>query len=285
MTIEVQIVADSVNSAGERITTMNWLYPRFIHAEVMTHRKFSRNASSSRAIPVKRMISDIWSDPATPVYWGANRAGMQAHAELSGWRKIACRVLWTLSSKLMCGASLAMHLLGLHKQIANRVTEPWQNINVLVTSTEWDNFFKLRCHPDAQPEIQALASQAKLRLSVSLPKPLKDGEWHLPYVSVIGQQKMSKFNAVQVSAARCCRVSYLNHGGLKSDLKEDQGLYNKLVSADPPHMSPVEHQARAMPGGQYANFSGWMSHRYYLENTPKSLLSTGGQGADNDEST
>lgn len=285
MPIEAQIVADSINSGGDRMTTMNWVYPRFIHAEVMTHRKFSRNASSSRAIPVKKMLADIWNDPAAPIYWGAKQPGMQARVELSGWRKAACKGLWNGSSKLMCGVSWLMDRLGLHKQIANRVTEPWQHINVLVTSTEWENFFKLRCHPDAQPEIQALANQAKLVLAVSMPQPLNEGEWHLPYVSTIGRRKMSKANAVQVSAARCCRVSYLNHGGLKSTVKEDQALYNRLVSADPPHMSPVEHQARAMPGGQYANLSGWMSHRYYLENAPKSPLSTGGQDADNNEST
>ncbi len=267
MTTEVKMVADSINSAGDRINTMSWMYPRFIHAEVMTHRVFSRNASSSRAIPVSKMLKAIWNDPATPVHWGANQAGMQARVELTGWRKAACQFIWRASSKLMCGASWLMSVIGLHKQIANRVTEPWQHISVLVTSTEWDNFFALRCHPDAQPEIQALAKQVEAVRHVSLPQPLGDGEWHLPYVSSIGRQRMDKKSAVEVSAARCCRVSYLNHGGSKSSLAEDHTLYAKLVKAVPPHMSPVEHQAQAAPGGQYANLTGWRSHRYTLEHT------------------
>src|ERR1700693_1578480 len=84
MTVSAKIVADSVGQAGQRITTMQLRYPKFIHGEFMTHRVFSRNASSSRAIPVERLIQDVIDDPAMPVFWGKNQKGMQAKEELTG---------------------------------------------------------------------------------------------------------------------------------------------------------------------------------------------------------
>ena len=173
MTIEVKVIADSINSGGERITTMQLKYPRFIHSEFLTHRSFSRNASSSRAIPVSKMLRAVWHEPATPVYWGSNKPGMQAGAELPPFRRLASKVLWKGSGRVMCGVVWILSKLGLHKQVANRLLEPWQHIHVVVTSTEWQNFFDLRCHPDAQPEFQELAKQMRLMRNISSPvKPV-----------------------------------------------------------------------------------------------------------------
>lgn len=279
MTIDVKVIADSINKGGDRITTMQLKYPRFIHSEFMTHRAFTRNASSSRAIPVIKMILAVWNDPAMPVYWGSNKPGMQAGDELSPFGRLAAKVLWKGSGKVMCVAAWIMSKLGLHKQVANRLLEPWQHIHVVVTSTEWENFFKLRCHPDAQPEFQALAKKMKAVLAVSRPQEVVHGDWHLPYINFFEKWSLNIEEAVQVSAARCCRVSYVNHDGHQSPLDKDLALYHSLVNADPPHMSPVEHQAAALPGHHYANFKGWASHRWMLEESVGYKLDHGPQNS------
>lgn len=269
MTISASIVADSVGPTWIRITTMSLVYPRFIHSEFMTHRIFSRNASSSRAIPIKRMLSQVWSDPATPVHWGANMPGMQAEEELSGFKKDLAKFLWKWTGRAVCVPVWLMSKLGLHKQVANRLLEPWQHIHVVVTATEWSNFFRLRCHHMAQPEIRELAESMLRLLSLSTPRQLIAGEWHLPYVDALELKRLSTEEAIKVSAARCCRVSYLNHGGVKPTKQEDFSLYDRLMKADPPHMSPIEHQAMAMSAnGDYANFHGWASHRFLVEREP-----------------
>ena len=267
MTIEAIVVADSESEHWDRITTLQLTYPRFIHSELMTHRVFSRNASSSRAIPIKKMLAAVWNKPATPISWGRNIPGMQARTELEGVRLAIAKGLWKWSGRVMCAAVWVMDRIGLHKQVANRLLEPWQHIHVVVTSTEWQNFFALRCHPDAQPEFQELACKIREAMAASKPVKRAAGEWHLPYVSTFDRETLPTKFAIQVSAARCCRVSYLNHGGDVSKIGEDFRLYDRLIKADPPHMSPVEHQARAAEWRtRYANFMGWRSHRWDLEN-------------------
>ena len=123
------------------------------------------------------------------------------------FRRLAAKVLWKGAGRVMCVAAWTMSKLGLHKQVANRLLEPWQHIHVVVTSTEWENFFKLRCHPDAQPEFQALARQMQMALAASRPQELSNGDWHLPYINFFERWRLSIEEAIQVSAARCCRVS------------------------------------------------------------------------------
>lgn len=255
--IEAKIIADSISEAGARITTMELRYPRFIHAEVLTHRQFSRNASSSRAIPVRKMLAQVWSDPAMPEHWGANQAGMQARSELAGVRRTAARWLWRAAGKAACGFTWLAMRLGLHKQVANRLLEPWQRISVVVTSTEWDNFFALRAHPDAQPEIRALAEQMRDAMAASTPRLLLTGQWHTPYF-LDGHSDSGL--GLKCSVARCARVSYLTHDGKKSDLRDDSALHDKLLGGNPPHLSPFEHQATPA-AGWHANFNGWRSLR------------------------
>ena len=133
--IEVKMIADSVSEFGVRICTLQLKYPRFIHSEFMTHRVFSRSASSSRAIPINKIISQVWNDPAMPVHWGANVSGMQAKKELKGWRLSLAKNIWVTASKFACIFAYLFSKIGLHKQIGNRILEPWQFINVIVTST------------------------------------------------------------------------------------------------------------------------------------------------------
>lgn len=282
MSIEVKIVADSKSVDGNRLTTFQLRYPRFIHAEVMTHRVFSRNASSSRAIPVKKMISQVWNDPAMPLHWGANQPGMQANTQLSGVKKAIARGLWKSAGKFACVIAYGMIKVGLHKQVANRILEPWQYIHVVLSATEFDNFFALRDHKDAQPEIQALARAMRVAMDGSAPEILYQGQWHLPYITpedMTAVKALGWGNAVlrKISAARCCRVSYLKHDGTQASVEEDLKLCDKLAASSPIHASPFEHQATpdisAYTNGvkgylnqhAHGNFVGWVQHRKLIE--------------------
>lgn len=271
MTTEVKVIADSYyinekTGKKHRITTFQLKYPRLIHSEFMTHRVFSRNASSSRAIPVMKLLKEIWNDPAMPVYWGENQSGMQAKAELSGWKRKAAEALWRGASKVACAFAYGMVKVGLHKQLANRVCEPWQHISVIVTATDWDNFFALRDHPDAQPEIRELAHKMRGAYYLSRPVYLADGQWHLPYVSDEEKVKLPLFLLKKLSAARCARVSYLTHDGLTPNIDKDIQLHDRLVASEPIHASPVEHQAT--PSGDdlyHKNFCGFIQYRESVE--------------------
>jgi len=266
MACSVKMLAHSVNPSGDQIATLQLRYWRAIHGEFMTHRVFSRNASSSRAIPVKTMLKQVWSDPAGPIHWGANQAGMQARKELTGFKKKLVKFLWfKVANRLMCGVAYLMMKAGLHKQVVNRILEPWQYINVVVTSTEWQNFLDLREHPDAQPEIAELAKAMRLVLERSRPAKLQVGEWHTPFAR-LDASGLELPDRLKVSVARSARTSYLTFDRKKSTLEDDRGLHSQLVEALPPHMSPTEHQAQAMADSSWnKNFKGWRQYRSFLE--------------------
>lgn len=260
MKITAKIVLQSVSPEGEVITTMQLCYPRFIHSELMTHRVFSRNAMSSRAIPIQKMIDQVRSSPAAPIHWGSNQPGMQAHAEVEN--KALAASLWMLAAVNAANVAERMMEMGLHKQVANRILEPFQWMNTIVTSTEWWNWDELRCHKDADPNIQALAEIMREARLAENPRRLRYGEWHLPYVSEL--ENLSLEDAKKASAARCARVSYLTHDGSKPALDKDLELFERLAGSHPRHSSPLEHQAT--PGeGFCGNFVGWNQHRKYLE--------------------
>jgi hypothetical protein len=264
--IEAKVVEDSIYEGGKRLVTMQLKYQRFIHAELMTHRVFSRNASSSRAIPVAKMLQQVYEEPAMPVEWGKNQPGMQSRELLSAEDTECAKSSWLAAAKMAAGAAEALMETGVHKQIANRLLEPFQWIHVVVTATEWDNFFALRDHPDAQPEIRELARAMKAAMVASTPRQLGDGEWHLPYVLQPERETLSLAEQIACSVARCARVSYLRHDHTMPTLINDVDLHDKLVLANPPHMSPTEHQATpTMDTGKEANLRGWMQYRRQIE--------------------
>lgn len=262
------VIAHSVNPAGVELVTWQLKYQRFFHAELMTHRVLSRNASSSRAIPVKTMLKQVWNDPAGPIHWGANQSGMQANKELTGVRLWLAKKLFYTAGKVMCMFAYGMTKIGLHKQVVNRILEPWQYIHVIVSTTETDNLFELRDHKDAQPEFQDLAKKMKASLEVSKPRKLITGDWHLPYIRD-GERYMSVDILKRVSAARTARVSYLTHDGKIPSILDDLKLYERLVGSAPIHASPTEHPAMALGGKQgktmHKNFRGWYQHRHEVE--------------------
>ena len=245
--IYAKVVEDSIaDSNGVRLTTMELNYPRFIHSEFMTHRVFSRNASSSRAIPVEKMLQQVEEDPASPIYWGENIPGMQAGQEIED--KELATAYWYDAA--WCAASSARDLqeLKLHKQVTNRLLEPFQFIKVVCTATEWDNFFDLRAHKAAQPEIHELATVMKSAMSASTPSLLMPGDWHTPYSD--GDK--------EVATARCARVSYKNHDKTDTDPAKDKQLHDMLKESG--HMSPFEHCATPMIN-DYDGFQEGETHR------------------------
>lgn len=252
--ITAQVVLDSVHK-GNRLTTFDLYYPRMIHAELMTHRVFSRNASSSRAIPVRRLIAQVEHAPYIPKTWGKNKAGMQAGEELGEGERASCEAIWRRGLVHALDTARRLSEAGVHKQHVNRVLEPYSYIHVLVTSNQFHNWFNLRCHEDAQPEIQTLASRMALAYLDSKPRELAQGEWHTPFVGDLNPHKLP------ISAARCARVSYANHDGSNPDVDKDIALAQRLLESG--HMSPFEHQARPLPPGymQKGNLLGWQQFR------------------------
>lgn len=264
MTIEAKVVLDSISPDGIRLTTMQLRYPKMIHGELMTHRVFSRNASSSRAIPVERYIEQIRADPAMPVAWGKNQKGMQAQETIEDKDAEEAKRLWLEGREFAAQIATRLAALGVHKQLANRVIEPWVHISVVVTSTEWENFYGLRDHKDAQPEMKFLAETALDAHRKSEPQIVDYGYWHLPYVD-IEKERLSGAQAAMASVARCARVSYLNHDGTNPDILKDMELHHKLKESG--HWSPFEHQAtplKIVEGNDdnwSGNFYGWKQYR------------------------
>jgi thymidylate synthase ThyX len=265
----------------------------------MTHRVFSRNAASSRAIPVKRMIDDIRQNCAMPIFWGKNQAGMQAKEELDDiikrreilvspvgnsldpytltvTDKHAAKHEWLAARDSAIKHAEKMMELGVHKQIANRIIEPFMHMTVIITGTEFENFFALRAHPDAQPEFQDLAYKMLDIYQSSEPNKLKEGEWHIPFGDKLDETRLTELYyqtaipheelKLRISVARCARVSYLNFEG-KDDYNKDIELSETLSSSG--HWSPFEHSAMALSTSEYSgNFKGWKQYRktFYEEN-------------------
>lgn len=264
MTISAKVIADSISRDGVRITTFELEYPRFIHAEFMTHRLFSRNAASSRAIPVNKAIELILSDTAMPIHWGKNQPGMSAKEECNAWIYADSefegfdRVDWWKEARdAAIVHAKAYNDAGYHKQIVNRLLEPFTHIKVVCTATEYDNFFYLRRHPDAQPEIQELAEQMWQARTASNPVQLRAGEWHVPYYNegvwtpyqsyedgrTIDIHGNTLEDAIAVSSSCCAQVSYRK---LDDSLEKAKDIYARLVESKPVHASPFEHQATPM---------------------------------------
>jgi len=225
----------------------------------MTHRDKSRNAASSRAIPVSKMLNMVITEPAGPVFWGMNQKGMQASRELPTHRRVLAKLLWKASSLTQVGFAWLMSKLGVHKQIANRLIEPFAHMTVVISATEWGNFFNLRAHKDAQPEFQALAYEMLEAYVLSRPKVLQPGEWHLPFADRYIGEGLDHASLLKICTARCARVSYMNFEG-DIDHNKDYRLHDDLLASG--HMSPFEHAARAeAEPTQSGNFVGFTQYR------------------------
>lgn len=247
-----KILADSVaEHFGVRLTTLEVTFPRIVLAEFNTHRVFSRNSASSRAIPVDKRIAAVRANPFIPAAFGTNKKGMQAGENLSDVENADARADWEEACEAMCNIAESLSRLGVHKQWANRLTEPFSWHTCIVTATEWDNFFALRCNPMAQPEIRTVAETMQAAMAASKPSTAPAGSWHLPLIfdQDIGEamtRSAGNWNVrthllVKLSVARCARVSYLTHDG-RRDIDADIELYDRLHTSG--HLSPFEHAAK-----------------------------------------
>lgn len=268
-----RVVADSISPQGQRITTFELEYPRIIHSELMTHRLFSRNAMSSRAIPIKKMIEQVYHNPAMPVKFGKNQPGMQDAGEhtnalmyeFSGKTYVnSAEMAWRAAGQTACIFAEAFADAGYHKQIANRLLEPFQRMKTVLTATDFENFWWLRVDKDADPTIFALAESMKRAFDESDPEPLSPGQWHTPYVDhlvTVGEQAtedtfeycvldennkpviLTVEEAKAISASCCAQVSYRVLNNTKDKALD---IYGKLLSGNKVHASPFEHQATPM---------------------------------------
>ncbi len=301
--IKATIIADSISAyTNQRITTFELEYPRFILAELNTHRVFSRNTASSRAIPINKMIELVEKTPAIPIHFGLNQPGMQAKNETANIE--VATMTWLSARDKAVESARDLQSLGLHKQIVNRVLEPFQTVKTLVTATSYDNFFALRCHTDAQPEIRHLANLMYQAMQESKPEVLKAGEWHTPYVhherDVVGTNNygityyvlddsgnvinLTEKEAIKVSCSCAAQVSYRKND---TSLEKALAIYDKLVNSSPVHASAFEHCATPieyrLEDGLYpdvgithyaydgcvsysGNFANWVQYRQLIPN-------------------
>lgn len=279
---KAKILLDSLNPYNNvRLTTFEITYPRIVHQELLTHRALSRNSASSRAIPNNKLREIIKKTGAYPVFWGKNQSGMAATEELQGWRLSLVKTGWEVFKQINLFGSWVLHKFGLHKQLANRLIEPWMPITVIVSATDFQNFFHLRCSTHAQPEIKRIAEMMRECYNNSIPHRLNEWECHLPFIENKDREDVNKFIfeskqtftmdffyqvLKKVSAGRCARVSYLTHDG-KRDIKKDIELCNRLIKDG--HWSPLEHVATPVETISYCgNFRGWIQFRkeFYNEN-------------------
>ena len=273
-----KIICDSVNPYGDRITTFEIKLHRYVLAEFNTHRVNSRNFQSSRACPVEKMIANVIEDNVYPLHWGRKQKGMVADLEIDEADQLEAIAIWDEAREAAIGYVKRLLEIDVHKQVANRLLEPFMAITGIVTATDYSNFFDQRCHSDAQPEIRALAIAMRGAYEQSEPMLIRPNEgipWHIPFLKqedweLWHENELTYQDLIKISVGRCARVSYLNHDGDRS-IQDDIKLHDRLLSSKPPHFSPFEHIAEAMPNSdRYANFQGWQSYRNQLENANKS---------------
>lgn len=217
--------------------------PKRIQAELNTHRSITKSSASARAIPFKRMVERVLEDPCTPISWGRNQKGMQEGEPIHPKEAELCRYTWEGARDEAVRAAQSLHERGIHKQIVNRLIEPFVRTEVVVTATDWGNFFGLRCHPAAEPHFQEAAYAAREAYEKSTPQRLAPGQWHLPFLTEEDNALPLEIK-LRASAGRVARVSYLNHEG-KRDIDDDMNLFSKLTGT-PKHATPLEAVASAM---------------------------------------
>lgn len=286
---------------GARLDTTIGRLPKQLLAELNTHRRIggilpaSSNAASSRAIPVSKIIQQVIDDPYVPVKWTKNQSGMQGYEELDEFSRGQVRTAWFLARDHAVNSAQFMANNGAHKQIINRLLEPWMWAIVVMSATEWENFRKLRDHHAAEPAMQEFAKAVGAALDGAEVQTLQPGEWHLPFIAdddwyaasdfvkpgtpegeEVYRQKVAILQPLSV--ARCASTSYKTVDGFDMTLKRAQKLYDGLLG-DPLHASPFEHVAQAdflsrnygFTAGDYdhpedhRNFTGFRQLRAFVE--------------------
>ena len=278
--VKVKVLADSISEEKVRLVTIEAEYPRIIHSELLTHRMFSRNSASSRAIPFNKMCEQLTGMPSK---FGSNKSGMQdggnhtskvqiielAHNGRATISHLSPELAWGKALESSAYYAKAFSDAGYHKQVFNRLTEPFQMIKTVISSTEWSNFLWLRDDDAADPTIRELAVKIKEALDKSIPTVLSSAQWHLPYVYTEGGKyfltaggtELTLDDAKMVSAARCAAVSYRN---TDYTLEKCRSVWSNLIGSDKKHASALEHQAKPMINSQ-SNLHGDVNFYFYPE--------------------
>lgn len=305
--IEVKIIAHSISDDDKELVTFELVFPRVILPEFNTHRLFSRNAASSRAVPIKSTIDMVYNTPAMLSRYGANQSGMQdygvEHEEpiyYKGKTYATARELWAQQAKEVANMAAVWADAGYHKQVANRILETFTKMKVVLTTTEMKNFFWLRDHPDADPTFEELARDMRRAYSESIATLLHKGDWHVPYydkgqwIEVAGTGKdihgVTLKEALDISVSCCAQVSYRK---LDDSLEKAERVVSRLNLggdlSNPSHSSPAEHQGTPIinhrefcghfkPGEtawhrelgmMSGNFAGWIQYRQTIKGTTK----------------
>ncbi len=262
--VSAKIICDNTNQLQTRLTTIQIRVPKWLLQEINTHRVFSRSFNSSRAIPAKTLRK---SADFAPHIWIANQPGMSGNTEMRDIKLYIAIATWHSLTAIVKLGHWVLELCGLHKQYTNRWLEPIVWVDGVITSTDWANFLKLRNHRSAQPEIRNLANQIEKLLADNEPDYLEPGEWHLPYIDDEDVALHSLYELRLISAGRCARVSY----GFKDvkDSAADLNRAEKLLSANPPHLSPFEMVAMVADTHESfksGNFRDWVQFRQVIDN-------------------
>lgn len=278
MGIVAEVICDSLHpNELSRLTTVRARIHRYVLAELNTHRAFSRNSASSRAIPFDRQLARVMNDPAMPIEWGRNQPGMQAGESIDEIDQ--AREVWLAARDAAVEQAELLSKLGVHKQVVNRLLEPFMWHTVVITSSEWENFFTQRCSPLAQPEIRVAAEAIRDAIENSTPRRLSfvqgtDMRYfeHLPFITENEALQYHIGTLRAASVARCARTSYDHDGGTTPDIGKDTDLFSRLIMANPMHASPLEHVAMPVrPAESYANADGrnfgplWRQYRAVVE--------------------
>lgn len=270
MAYRCRIEADSLAPCGERLTTFVVTYPRIVLAEKNTHRELSRGGASSRAIPVRKRIEAVMLDPFIPEAFSANAKGMYSGGTIDASDNELAREIWYDAMRDAVKHAGRLAAIDVHKEHANRLLEPFVWQTAVVSATQWQNFFGLRVHKNAAPEMRMLATMMLAHYVESTPVTKHEGEWHLPFTTAeerdVNERLLHDNHAlVKVSAARCARVSYETHEGVRS-IEEDLKLYHTKLHANG-HMGPLEHPAMALAEpARFGNFVGWKQLRKFIPN-------------------
>lgn len=262
-----KIIADSCSPNGKRLTTIEVTMHRFVLAEFNTHRVFSRNSASSRAIPLREQIRRLNESTAFPVVWPTEQRGMQGGPPLDKQDSVDAMHIWEEARDFAIEQANRLFILGVHKSVINRLLEPFMWHTVIVTATDWENFWGLRCHEMAQPEIRVAAEAMKAAYDASEPSIVGWHQWHLPYVTDEDRAEHALVSDLQmISVARCAWVSTMSHDGDHS-FEACARMFERLTTAEPMHASPLEHQARPLYMDEYpvGNFRSWLQLRHMVE--------------------
>lgn len=273
----VSILADSLNvETGDRATTfLLHRFPKCLQAELNTHRALSRSSASSRAVPIKKMIERIKADPYIPAFT-ANKPGMSGDPIDSVKRQMA-ESIYRAAMDSAISSALWLESEGIHKDMANRLLEPFMRIPIIVTATEWDNFFRLRTAENVQPDFRAVAIEMEQLHAMHSPVEIRTGEWHIPFREADLPSEPISSHPLEAwmvptqyclifSAARCAWISYASHDGDRS-FEKAESTHGKLISDG--HASPLEHQLMAFnknaTPNMTRNFRGFVPYRHFAE--------------------